>query len=77
MGDSVFFLARPANGEAVCRAPPSRLSGCYALSSVLWRRGSLEAAFILGNQKFGVPPFRVSAKGCANLSFQFAFLGEA
>lgn len=52
-------------------APPSTL-----LRAELKGRDSLEAEFILGNQKFGEPPFCVSTKGCANFSFQSAFLGE-
>lgn len=67
----MFFLPSPTKGEAVGRAPPSTLRRAERKG-----RESLEAEFILGNQKFGEPPFRVSTKGCANLSFQSAFLGE-
>lgn len=64
-------LALPAKGEALSRAPPST-----PLRGDLRRRDSLETEFLLGNQKFGAPPFRESTKGCANTSFQSAFLGE-
>jgi hypothetical protein len=44
------------------RAPPST-----RLRAELKGRDSLEAEFILGNQKFGKPPSPMSTKGCANL----------